>query len=680
MSRKRWIISQYNKDMAAELAENYELDPFLALLLVSRRIDMDTVDDFLIAEGELCDPFLLPDMKAAADRINYAIDNFEKIAVFGDYDADGITSTAIMYQYLEANGADVMCYIPDRIEEGYGITVDAINKIHEKGIKLIITVDNGISAVEETEYARSLNIDIVITDHHKQSGELPDAVAVVNPQRNDCSLPFKDWAGVGVAFKVICALENGDAEEMLANFSDLVAIGTLADVVPLRDENRIIVKEGLKLLNSSSRVGIEALREVSGTTGKNLTASGVAYTLAPRINAAGRMGSALKASSLLMSDDLSEALEIANEIDIYNKQRQVVENEITVQALSQLQNNPKINYARVIVVSGEGWHQGVMGIVAARLCSRFGKPAIVISTNGESGSGSCRSLEGFSIYDALMSVSDKLTHFGGHTLAAGFGIKADRIDEFRDAINEYAKTVEMPFSSINLDCKLNPAYINNDLLDILDSLEPCGSQNPEPCFGLFNMQITLIKPIGDGKHLRINLKKSNTEIQALLFSVSADKFPYLIGDTVDAAVKIVKNEFRGEIKPSVQIKDIRAARFDDINYLKSLRLYEKYRSGESLNEKEIKFITPDRNFMSSVYKFLKQNNGLKFDIDIFCLRANCPLSSAATVMVALDVFEELQLINKNSDDTYDFNNIDENKKVDLGSSLILEKLNSMKGE
>ena len=680
MSRKKWVVSQYNKDMAAELAENYELDPFLALLLVSRGIDTCSIDDFMFSDGEMCDPFLLPDMKKAAERIKRAIESFEKIVIFGDYDADGITSTAIMYQYLEANGANVMCYIPERIGEGYGITKSAIEKFSEGGVKLIITVDNGISAVEETEFARSLNIDMVITDHHKQNGELPQAVAVVNPQRNDCTLPFKDWAGVGVAFKVICALENGNYEEMLDNFSDLVAIGTLADVVPLKDENRIIVKEGINHLNSTQRAGIEALREVSGSAGKMLNSTGISYTLAPRINASGRMGSAMKALSLLMSDDLSIASEMANEIDIYNKQRQSVETEITEQALLQLQNNPKIKYSRVIVVSGEGWHQGVIGIVSARLCSRFGKPAIVISQNGDEGSGSCRSLNGFSIYDALLSVSDKLTHFGGHTLAAGFGLKCCKIGEFRDAINEYAKTVTMPFPIVNLDCKLNPAYINKDLLYSLDSLEPYGAANPEPCFGLYNMQITAIKSIGDGKHLRLHLKKGISEVQAVMFSVSAEKFPYVVGDTVDAAVKIVKNEFRGEIKPSIQIKDIRASNFDDDNYLKSIRLYEKYRYGEKLNKNEIDFLTPDRSFLSAVYKFLKQNGGLKFDIDIFCLRAGCPLSSAATVMVALDALTELELLNCNADGTYDFNGIDKNKKVDLTSSSILNKLNSMKGE
>lgn len=680
MSRKKWTISQYNKDMAAELAENYELDPFLALLLVARGIDIDSVEDFLFSEGDMCDPFLLPDMEKAVARIKYALDNFEKIAIFGDYDADGVTSTAIMYQYLEANGADVMCYIPDRITEGYGTTNEAIKKLGESGVKLIITVDNGIAAVKETEYAKSLSIDMVITDHHKQNGELPNAVAVVNPQRNDCTLPFRDWAGVGVAFKVICALEGDNSEEMLENFSDLVAIGTLADVVPLKDENRIIVKEGIKHLNLTGRAGIEALREVSGTKGKTLTASNVAFSLAPRINASGRMGSAMKALSLLLSDDLSTAAEIANEIDIYNKQRQSVEAEITEQALAQLQNNSKIKYSSVIVVSGEGWHQGVMGIVAARLCSRFGKPAIVISTNGETGSGSCRSLDGFSIYDALLSTSHLLTHFGGHTLAAGFGIETDKIDEFRIAVNEYAKTIDMPFLTVNLDCKLNPAYINNELLGALASLEPYGAANPEPCFGLFNMQIRAVKAIGEGKHLRLYLRKGNIEIQALLFSVSAESFPYAVGDTVDAAVKIVKNEFHGEIKPSIQIKDIRAAHFDDENYLKSIRLYEKYRFGGELNRKEVEFLIPDRGFLSAVYKFLKQNSGLKFDIEIFCLRAHCPVSSAATVLVSLDVLKELKLINENSDGTYDFKNIDQSKKTNLDSSSILKKLKSMKGE
>lgn len=448
-----------------------------------------------------------------------------------------------MYSYLESRGADVICHIPDRINEGYGISPQAVENLKERGVSLIITVDNGISAFDAAKTAKELSVDLVITDHHKQSGELPEAVAVVDPQRTDCNIPFRDWAGVGVAFKTICAVEGDGEEELLDEFSDLVAIGTLADVVPLKKENRALVYEGLKRINSGSRQGIEALKNAAGVSGKKLGAGGISFTLAPRINAAGRMGSAMTAFRLLLSDDENDAAELAKTIDTYNKERHSVENEITKQAIAEIESRPDEKYASVIVVSGENWHQGVIGIVAARLCGKYGKPAVVISVDGEKGKGSCRSIEGFSIYDALSAVSDTLTHFGGHTLAAGLGVEKSRIDEFRTAINEYAKTVEMPFPELRLDCKLNPAYINMDLINSLELLEPFGAGNEEPCFGLFNMKISRITPIGDGKHLRLALKKGNTEITALLFSVRAEEFPFRFGDTVDAAVKITKTNF-----------------------------------------------------------------------------------------------------------------------------------------
>ena len=623
-SRKKWTVSQYDKDMAAELAESYELDPFAALLLVSRGVTADNADEFLYPQCDI-DPFLLPDMEKAANRIRKAIESFEKIAVFGDYDADGVTSAAVMYSYLESRGADVICHIPDRINEGYGISPQAVENLKERGVSLIITVDNGISAFDAAKTAKELSVDLVITDHHKQSGELPEAVAVVDPQRTDCNIPFRDWAGVGVAFKTICAVEGDGEEELLDEFSDLVAIGTLADVVPLKKENRALVYEGLKRINSGSRQGIEALKNAAGVSGKKLGAGGISFTLAPRINAAGRMGSAMTAFRLLLSDDENDAAELAKTIDTYNKERHSVENEITKQAIAEIESRPDEKYASVIVVSGENWHQGVIGIVAARL-----------------------------------------------------GVEKSRIDEFRTAINEYAKTVEMPFPELRLDCKLNPAYINMDLINSLELLEPFGAGNEEPCFGLFNMKISRITPIGDGKHLRLALKKGNTEITALLFSVRAEEFPFRLGDTVDAAVKITKNEFRGEVKPSVRICDMRFSGSNDVNYLKSVRLYEKYRRHEKLNEKELRFITPNRDFLASAYKFFKKSGGWNFDLHSLLIRANCPEASAATLLVSEDVLCELKLMEKTENGAFSL--CETSEKKDLDSSKILAGLKAEMGE
>lgn len=672
MSRKKWVVAPYDKNKAAALSESSGLDPFAALLLVSRGIEEP---EAFFEELPLSDPFLLMDMDKAVARIGKALENFERIAVFGDYDADGVTAAALVYSYLESRGANAVCYIPDRIDEGYGMNRAAIQKLHDDGVKLIVTVDNGISAPEEAAFAHSLGIDMVITDHHKAGEALPEAEAVIDPQRADCPSAFKERAGVGVAFQLISALE-GDGEMLLENYADLIAIGTLADVVPLTDENRTYVKKGLEIINQSPRIGVQALKEAAGAADKALSATGVAFTLAPRINAAGRMGSAMTALKLLLSEDEEEAALLAEQIDAANKKRQQIEAEITAAAVEQLASAPENLNAPILVAAGEGWHPGVIGIVAARLTERYGKPSVVISLNGEDGKGSCRSIEGFSIYDALHASSDMLTHFGGHTLAAGLGIQKENIARFREAINDYARTVDMPYPELRLDCKLNPSYIDMTLVDALSMLEPFGAGNPQPLFGLFGMQLIGIKPVGDGKHLRLTLKKGNAEITAMQFGMTAYEFPFAVGDTVDAAVRIERNEFRGAVRPSVQIRDIRFSGGDEENLLKSERLYEKYKSGAALSQKEAAFLLPNRAFLLSVYGFLQKNEGWHYDEEVFCVRSGCKAARLCTVKVAIDVLCELGLLTREGERLCLVNG----KKADLHTSEILAALSAAEGE
>lgn len=672
MPRKQWCLSAYDKDAAASLAEDSGLDPFLALLLSARGItDEIEAEEFLSADLEFSDPFLLADMEKAVERISTAIENFERIAVFGDYDADGVTATALLYSYLTAQGANVEYRIPDRLHEGYGISCEAVKELATRGVRVIVTVDNGIAALKEAALAKELGVDMVITDHHTPGAVLPAAVAVVNPHRADCPSEFKESAGVGVAFKLVCALE-GDCDAVLHDYADLLCIGTLADVVPLVGENRALVKKGIRRINAGARAGVEALKTVAGMSERPLTASGVAFSLAPRINAAGRIGSAETALRLLLCEDEQAALELANETDILNKQRQAIETKISAEAIAQIEENPNIKYAGVLVVSGEGWHPGVIGIVAARLVSRYGKPAVVITTDGETGTGSCRSIPGFSVYDALKSAEEMLTHFGGHPLAAGLGIAVKNIPALRQALDAYTKTVEMPFAQIALDCKLNPAYINLTLLESLAALEPCGCENPVPTFGLYNMTLCAVHPVSEGKHLRLGLRKNNTEVTAMLFGVTLDRFPYCIGDAVDLAVQIEKNVFRGEIKPSVHIKEMRFSGTDEENYLKSMRLYEKYRNGDALNAKETAFLTPSREFLSGVYKFMQTAGTFSFSMEVFCKRSGCPYRNAATAAVAFDVLAEMGLLERGENGTYTY--IMPREKVDLSLSKILQAL------
>ena len=499
MLAKKWLVKACDKDKAAQIAQEYSLSPFAALLAVSRGITEpeQTEEFFFPSDVEPNDPFEIADMDLAVERLGRAIDQNEKIAVVGDYDADGVTSTVLMCRFLKSQNADFIHYIPNRLEEGYGLSIDIIDKLREEGVSLILTVDNGISCVDEVDYASGLGIDTIITDHHIPGDVLPKAVAVVDPHREDCPSAFKDYAGVGVAFKLVCAMLGDDDSSLLDDFAELVSIGTIGDIVPLKGENRTIVKSGVKMLNENPSPGVRALVKTAGFEGKALSAMNVAFTIAPRLNAVGRMGSAERAFELLMSESVEQALSIAADIEDANVNRQKTEARVTELVEKQLRTS-SLRYDRVIVCSGEGWHSGVIGIVASRIVERYGKPCIIISSDGEKSKGSGRSLPDFSLFDALSSCSDILDAFGGHKLAAGVSLRTDRIDEFRKRINEYAARDEMPFPVLNIDFRLNPKSVSPELVNALLLMEPFGAGNPQPVFGLFKMRIDKITPVGGG--------------------------------------------------------------------------------------------------------------------------------------------------------------------------------------
>ena len=670
MSRKLWRLAPCDKEAAADLAERCAVDPFLSLLLYARDITSEEqIFDFLHPDALLSDPFSLADMDAAAERLEQALEHFEKIAVFGDYDADGVTATALLYGYLRDRGADVLCMLPDRQKDGYGLSPEAVERLHERGVQLIVTVDNGIAALDAAARAEELGVDLIVTDHHLPGPVLPPAAAVVDPHRADCPSEFKDHAGVGVAFMLASAME-GDAGSVLERYADLVAVGTLADVVPLRGENRALVCAGLQKLNQNPAKGLAALLAVSGRTERVLDADDVTYTLAPRINAAGRMDSPQPALGLLLCDDGQTAEAQAQQLEQYNRERKTVEAAVTAEAIAQIEADASVRYADILVVAGEGWHPGVVGIVASRLVGRYGKPAVVISLDGETGHGSCRSLEGFSIYDALLSARHTLTHFGGHALAAGLGIEKRNIPALREALNAYTEKTDMPFATLRLDCKLNPAYIGLPLLDALDALEPCGSGNPAPLFGLYGMRFLAAKPVSDGKHLRLTFEKGQTQLRAMLFSTPIAQFPYRPGDEVDLAVQIERNVFRGETLAAVRVRDMRFSHPDEENYLKSLRLYERFRFGSTLTAEERAFLRPSREFLLQVYSFVRDNGPWTFDTEVFCRRSRCPERFAARVRVAFDVLCELGLFTRQGE-AY---TCVPGKKADLSASEILNTL------
>lgn len=678
MGRKKWVVSEFDKDLCAEISQQYGVPPFAALIAVSKGItDEGDLDDFFSEDVVyLSDPYELPDMEKAVFRIRKALEENEKIAIFGDYDADGVTSTALLYSYLKKLGADVIYYIPDRNAEGYGMNVSAIEKIKEQGVGLIITVDNGISAFDEAEKIKQLGMELVITDHHRASENLPEAYAVVDPFRLDFqSECFREWAGVGVVFKLLEALEEDDENTLLDEYGDLVAIGTVGDVVNLRSENRQFVKSGVLKMNENPRVGIEALKNVAGYSEKELTSTSVAFTLCPRINAAGRMGSALTALELLLCEDRAEAEKLAHEINESNLSRQCAETEIFETAVKIAEGDENLKYDRVLVIEGENWHTGVIGIVAARMVEKYSKPCIIISKQPDStAKGSGRSVPGFSLYDALKYSEEVLTQYGGHTLAAGMSLESSKIGQFREVVNRYAKECGSFFPELHIDCKLNPRFLNLDLLDAVKVLEPFGAGNKQPVFGLYNMYLEKVEGVSNSRHSRLVLSRNGTVVSAMRFGVSPESMDFKSGDTVDVAVTVDKNVYLGTTRLSVTVRDVKFSSLKEDSVINSILLYEKLKRNEKPDAVEAIKALPTREIVARVYKILRKHQVWKWSSESLDYRIGDDGDRFCAVMVALDVLEELELIERKDGE---IKLINTDKKTDLERSEILRSIKEM---
>lgn len=678
MSRKKWIVRSGNKEDATMFAEKLGVSPYAALIASTRGINtIDGAREFFgLNERKSVDPMDFPDMYAAVKRIQKALDEFERIVVYGDYDADGVTSTALLYSYLEMQGADVVYYVPNRHTEGYGLSYEAIDKLSMMGVKLIITVDNGISAVDEAKYIRELEMELIVTDHHLPSETLPQAVAVVDPHRTDCNLKFKDYAGVGVAYKLICALE-GEENGITDSFVDLVTVGTVADVMPLIKENRELVRRGVNMLADSDRIGIQALIEATGLGSRKMTSTSVAFGICPRINAAGRMGSADRAIRLLLSDDYDEAMLLAQEINDENVTRQQTEQDILIQAVEQISENPEWQYQNVLVVAGEGWHDGVVGIVASRLVEKYGKPTLVITIDGDDAKGSGRSIEGFNLYDAISHCSGCLTHFGGHTLAAGIGLKATDIDAFRTAINDYSDTIEMPFPVQNIDFKLNPACVNTEMLETVEQLEPFGAGNPQPIFGLYNMTVTDIQSIGNGKHLRVVLERNGVSLQTVKFRTVQAEFPFVRGDVVDAAVGLEPNEYLGQIRVSILLKNIKLHDMVEDDLFSSMRDFSLLMRGRS-DGFDPSLLIPQRETTAAVYRFIRSVGRWNYDTETLCHRLDLWAEDYGQVAVAIESMLEMGVLRRDENSGLSVPKTSE--KVNLQDAPVLRRLRELSKE
>ena len=644
MNIKKWEVAPLNRERAAQIAERYSLPFFLSMLLEIRGFEDEEEIRDLLSGGRLSNPLLMKDMDKAVERIRRAIDQFEKIAVYGDYDADGVTATSILFTYLEAVGADVIYYIPQREGEGYGMNLHAVEILHEEGVSLIITVDNGIASVAEVARAKELGMDVVVTDHHRPQREIPEAYAVVDAYQADDHGPYKDLSGAGVALKLVMALEDGDAGSVLEEYADLAALGTVADVVPVLGENRTIVKAGLNILSRGGRAGVDALLEQSGMEGKAATATSLAFTVIPRINATGRMGAPERAVRLLTCDSQEEAQPLSAEICEDNERRREVETEIAKEAMERIESEGSLLYSRVIVVDGKGWHHGVIGIVASRITERFGKPCVVISVDGNMAKGSGRSVEGFSLFQAVCACGDLMERYGGHPMAAGVTLKAENVPLFRERINQYAAQVcpEMPAQVLSIDCKLNPAALSPEMPQSLEPLEPYGSGNPQPLFGLYNMELRQVVPVGGGNHLRLICAKKGVAVTCMKFGTTPEDFPFSPGDVLDLAVTLEAKEFRGEQKLTVSVRDIKLSGLDMDQCIHTYRLYEKLQREEPLSPQEGAELLPSRQDLAVLYRKLVSLKGQGFSAQ--SLARDLPGFHLGKVLLGLDMLEESRLV------------------------------------
>lgn len=560
MKYAEWVVHGYDPSDVRAL-EQGGVGRLAAMALAARGItDIPAARAYLCSDPDgLADPFLMRDMDRAVQRVSGALSAGERIAVYGDYDADGVTAACVMIQYLRARGADCLWYIPDRFDEGYGVSREALSKLKQSGVSLVITVDTGVTAADEAAFAKTIGLDMVITDHHACKEFLPDACAVVNPHRPDCAYPFKELAGVGVAFKLLCALEGAaQTKALLDRFGDLVALGTVTDVMPLTGENRILVACGMQKLKDNGNIGLTALIDKAGAGQRRVSATLLGFVLGPRINAAGRMGCASDALELLLSEDAGHAQDCAARLCSANAQRQKTESGILEAALAQCeamgeQPDP------VIVLSDPEWHPGVIGIVCARLVERFSRPALLICMDGEQGRGSARSVPGFHLVEALSSCADLLEGFGGHELAAGFTIKEENLAAFRRRLCAYAESLPGKAGAgqpLRIDCKIDADALSAQQVEGLSVLEPFGTGNPQPVFCLENVLVSGLFAIGAGKHTRIKINGENG-IDAVCFGMPPDSLGVCAGERADIAVHAEINEYRGRRSVQLILCDIR---------------------------------------------------------------------------------------------------------------------------
>ena len=721
---KKWIIRE--RDGEAALTAAKEIADSLGVMLPTARLLVNrgyhTYEEalrFIRMETEyLHDPFLMVDMEKGAVRILQAVENGEMITIYGDYDVDGVTSVSTLCLYLRSIGGKVDYYIPNRVGEGYGVSAAAIERIAQKGCTLIITVDTGITANEEIDYAKTLGVDVIVTDHHECRGELPDAYAIINPCRPDCPYPFKELAGVGVVFKLVCALEEKRllgrksrldcVRDICMQYADLVALGTIADVMPVKDENRLIVSFGLKMMENTKRIGLSALFAASVRTCDTKTAGGaqrrvgkktkittvfIGYTIAPRINAAGRISSAELAVELFLTESKERAREISLELCEINRERQTEENRIAEQVYERIQKEYDLDSAAVIVLDSDDWHHGIIGIVSSRVTEKFGLPSILISFEGavgdtpsdaDIGKGSGRSVKGINLVDALVHCDDLLIRYGGHELAAGLSLERGKVSLFREKINDYVQknySRDLLIPTIEADFELRMEEISMQLAEEIRLLEPYGVSNPSPVFIMREALITDVKPISAGKHTKLVLAQGGSAMVAMCFSFPQSEMNFYVGDYVDVLFNLDINEYNNQKLVQMIARDIRLSQKTQEKLLEMKSRTQEILAGAPILPGES--VVPDRDDFVVVYTFIRRE--LRMGRSIISHRALLSRLKTGDAAVNLNyiklrivimIMQELNIVDVTeiSEEVYQFAISDTKFKTDLDRSEILKKL------
>ncbi len=669
MNRFEWVFGDVSAESpeAFRLASRTGITPVEAALCIARGVE--TAEEFekfnSKSPDSLVSPFLMKDMDKAVERIRLALENGEQITVYGDYDVDGITSVSTLVSFLRMKGGNANYYIPDRLDEGYGVNPGALCSLFEGGTSLVITVDTGITACKEIETAEFMGMDVIVTDHHRCKETVPVCCAVVNPTQPDCNYPYKNLAGVGVVFKLICALENGDHRKVMDMYGDIVALGTVADVVDLRGENRVIVDYGLKKLRKTTNTGLAALISATGTESETIGVSTIGYGLAPKINAAGRIGDAGVGVSLLLASTVTEAESIAYSLIDENRHRQEVEKRIFEEAVEKIEKDSAFKKRAVLVVWGKGWHHGVIGIVASKISEKYSKPCILITIEGETAKGSGRSVHGFNLFEAMGSCSELFIKYGGHSQAAGLTLYVENLQKLDRAINEFAKDYipsQGKKTPLFVDFELPARFINNITAQNIERLEPCGTGNPVPEFALCGYTVVSTRQLSDGKHLRLTLEKEGKKVDCIGFGMGSDYSLIIPGDRVDVAGNLSLNTWNGTTKVQFLMHDIK---------------YTPYEG--KINE------IPDRNEFAALYTLIKrgERNGFFRSNKALLTRRLCLAGvgfNTEKLELCLKVFAEAGLMTfaENGENVEIFL-LQTEKKADLEASEILNNYKLKKG-